>query len=575
MFLNRLLYRVKPSVWDWAQQTLQMPIKTSPNAPGALSFRGQEYLREPLELLRDDTVTHITLCFGAQVAKTTFDLVAFAYMRAFEPVPALWALSTKELARAFVRERFRPFLDANPWLLAGVPRENLGALGFQFADSNLAFVGVNNPGELASRPCAFVVMDEAAKYLHAVKSEAPPDRLIDARTNTFLRKKVITSSTPSTESHAFWRRFLATDQRHYFVPCPHCGGDFELKFTQQTLVWDHPEDGEKVDLDTVRATTRYICPHCGAELREADKPGMIAAGHWRPLGSGGDSRQRGYHLNALYSRFMPWGEVAARFVEAARSFEGAYALQDFTNSYLAEPFTLYAVRVREEAVEKLRSPEYKRGELPPRYHYLAIAYDCHQSHQAWCVCAIGTGGEQWVVDWGQLLTIEEIPEHVASLSYGGKPITMGYVDSGYATGAVYDACARSGGVLWPTKGSEARFGTYTEREIPTHPQLLLTIYSDHQAKTALYAERIAHGRGAPLHVPRDADEELMRGLAGQELAKRAGSRFPTWKPVAGDHLGDCCKLCALSWSVLGKVFEPPAEARPDIAQTVSDNLAAE
>lgn len=558
MFLNRLLYRVKPSPWDWAQATLQMPVKTSPNAPGALSFAGQEYLREPLELLRDDSVTHISLSFGAQVAKTTFDLVAFAYMRAFEPSPALWALPTKDLARAFVRERFRPFLDSNPWLLAGVPRENLGALGFQFLDSNLAFVGVNNPGELSSRPIAFVVMDEAAKYQHVVKTEAAPDLLIDARTNTFLRKKVITTSTPSTEGHPFWQRFLATDQRRYFVPCPHCGGEFELKFTRKTIVWDQSADGAPVDLDTVRRTTRYVCPHCSVELWERDKRAMIAAGHWRPLNAAADSRHRGYHLNALYSRFMPWGDIAAKFVQAARSAEGAYALQDFTNSYMAEPFTVYNVRVREESVEALRSPEYRRGELPPRFHYLVVAYDCHQADQWWAVCAIGDGGEQWVIDWGSLLSIEDIPAHAAGLCYAGKPITMGYVDSGYATGAVYDACARSGGLLWPTKGSEARFGTYTEREILTHPGLILTIYSDHQAKTALYGERIASGRGAAFHVPRDADEILMRGLSGQELGKRGGMRLPTWKPVAGDHLGDCCKLCALSWSVLGREFEPVA-----------------
>lgn len=558
MFLSRLLYRVKPSPWEWAQRTLQMPVKTSPNAPGALSFRGQEYLREPLELLRDDSVTHISLCFGAQVAKTTFDLVAFAYMRAFEPSPALWSLPTKELARAFVKERFRPFLEANPWLIGGVPRENLGMLNFAFRDCNLSFVGVNNPGELSSRPIAFVIMDEAAKYLHLVKTEAAPDQLIDARTNTFLRKKVISTSTPSNEENPFWQRFLATDQRRYFIPCPHCGGEFELKFTRQTLVWDQPADGSKVDLDTVRRTTRYICPHCAAELRESDKPGMIAAGRWIAQNAGADSRHRGYHLNALYSRFMPWGDIAAKFVQAARSAEGAYALQDFTNSYMAQPFTVYSVRVREESVEQLRCPEYARGELPEHFHYLAVAYDCHQSEQWWCVCAIGTGGEQWVIDWGCLVSIEEIPAHAASLAYGGKRLTMGYVDSGYATGMVYDACVRTGGLLWPTKGSEARFGTYSEREIPTHPSLCLTIYSDHQAKTALYGERIAHGRGAPFHVPRDADETLMRGLAGQELSKRGG-RLPTWKPVAGDHLGDCCKLCALSWQVLSRVYEAPVE----------------
>ena len=155
MFLDSLKFRERPSVWEWAQRELRMPLKVSPNNPGALSFAGQEYLREPLEALRDDTVSHIVLAFGAQVAKTTFCFTAFAYMRQHEPVPALWCLPSKDISKAFVRERFMPFVEANGWLIDGLPRESFGSLGIQFDDANLSFVGVNSPGELSSRPVAW------------------------------------------------------------------------------------------------------------------------------------------------------------------------------------------------------------------------------------------------------------------------------------------------------------------------------------------------------------------------------------------------------------------------------------
>lgn len=560
--LESLLIRDKPSPFEWAQTALSMPVKTSPSRPGPLRFAGQEFLREPLEALRDDAVSHITLAFGAQVAKTTYNMVAWAYMRAFEPAPALWALPTKEIARMFVRERFRPFLDANPWLIAGVPRESLGSLGFQFADSNLSFVGVNNPGELSSRPVSFVVMDEAAKFEHRKKAEASPDTLIEDRTISFLRKKILSTSTPSTEDHPFWQRFLHSDQRHYFMPCPHCSEPFEFKFTRQDVTWQQPEEG-KVDLDTVRRTARIVCPHCGGQIDEPARRAMIPRGQWLPLNPAAASAERGYHLNSLYSCFLTLGDVAVEFVKASRSREGVFAMQNFVNSYLAEPFTVYSVRVREETVEKLRSPEYKRGELPAHFHYLAIAYDCHQREQWWAVCAIGDAGEQWVIDWGSILSIADIPAHAASLEYDGHGVQIGFVDAGYATDAVYDACQASGGLLYPSKGTDARFGTFTTYDIPSHPGLELTMYSDHQAKTSLYGNRIDAQRGAPLHVPRDADETLMRGLSGQELAKRAGARHPVWKPVSGDHLGDCVKLCALTWQIVGRNFAP-----------VSDNAGA-
>lgn len=555
MFLDALKFRSRPSVWEWAQSTLRMPLKVSPAHPGALSFAGQEYLREPLEALRDDGVSSIVLAFGAQVAKTTFCLTAFAYMRAHEPEPGLWCLPSKDIAKAFVKERFLPFVEANGWLIEGLPRENIGNFGIQFEDANLSFVGVNSPGELSSRPVGWVVMDEAAKYEHKNKTEAAPDKLVEARTRTFVRKKIIQCSTPSTAEHPFWQTYLQTSQKHYFVPCPHCGARFELKFSERNLVWDQPENGDKVDLDTVRRTAHYICPECGGEIWECDKAAMMAGGEWRVTNETADSQKLGYHLNALYSRWMTWGDIAVAFVEAARRND----FQDFVNSTLAEPFTKYAVRVREEAVDKLKDPEYGRGSVPHGVRYLCVAYDCHQDLQYWTVCGIGAGGEQWVLDWGTLLTIEEIPGHAAGLMYEDKMVTLGFVDSGYNTMKVYDACAASGGMLWPTKGSEARTGTWTESGLPEYGGLKLYIYADHQQKNQLYADRIARGGKPALHLPRDADEALLRGLAGQELRRKDGARWATWKRVAGDHYGDCVKLCALTYQIAGKMFVEDAQ----------------
>lgn len=557
MFLDALKIRERPSVWDWCQENLKMPLKVSPAHPGRLSFEGQEYLREPLEALRDDSVSHIVLAFGAQVAKTTYCLAAFSYMRANEPEPALWALPSKEIAKAFVRERFFPFVQANEWLIDGLPRENMTSLGVQFEDSNLSFVGVNSPGELSSRPVAWVVMDEAAKYEHKIKEEAAPDRLIEARTRTFVRKKIIQCSTPSSENHAFWQTFLQTAQKHYFVPCPHCGEKFELKFSERLLVWDRPENGDKVDLDTVRRTAHYLCPRCSGEIWEKDKAGMMAGGEWRAMNETADSKKLGYQLNALYSRWMTWGDIAVAFVEAARRND----YQDFVNSTLAEPFTKYHVRVREETVEKLKDPMFARGTVPPDVKYLAVAYDCHQDLQYWAVCGIGIGGEQWVIDWGTVMSIEEIPAHAAGLEYEGRRVTLGFVDSGFNTMKVYDACMASEGLLWPTKGSEARTGTYTETRLQDYCGMTLYIYADHQQKNALYADRIARGGRPLLHLPRDADEALLRGLAGQELRRKEGSRWATWRKVAGDHFGDCVKLCALTYQIAGRLFIEQEEGK--------------
>lgn len=90
----------------------------------------------------------------------------------------------------------------------------------------------------------------------------------------------------------------------------------------------------------------------------------------------------------------------------------------------------------------------------------------------------------------------------------------------------------------------------------THPGLELYTYQDRAAKIELYAERIAHGRGPGLHLPGNADPDLIRGLSGQVLEEKPGSPSQ-WKKIAGDHYGDCVKLCMFSWWVLKSSVPDP------------------
>ena len=56
-----------------------------------------------------------------------------------------------------------------------------------------------------------------------------------------------------------------------------------------------------------------------------------------------------------------------------------------------------------------------------------------------------------------------------------------------------------------------------------------------------------------MHLPENADPDLIRGLSGQILEEKPGSQSQ-WKKIAGDHFGDCVKLCMFSWWVLKSSF---------------------
>ncbi len=119
------------------------------------------------------------------------------------------------------------------------------------------------------------------------------------------------------------REFEATDQRRYFVPCPHCGAMQWLKF--ERLRW---EKGQP-------KTAHYVCEDCDEAIIEARKTDMLAGGEWRATAEGTDPAVIGFHISGLYSPigWLSW-ETIARDWEAAQGNDAD--LKAFKNGKLGE-----------------------------------------------------------------------------------------------------------------------------------------------------------------------------------------------------------------------------------------------
>ena len=560
--LEDLLIRPKGSVCEWVESNLVFPRETSPNAPGRVSLDRQPYMREPLESLRDTRIEHLYLVWAAQTGKTTAALLSLAYLVAHDPMPLLWALPSDNLAKPFSANRLQPFIKANAELARHIRRDPaaFGTLEMSLDNMPIYMTGVTSPARLSSRAVAYAIQDEEAKFEHVNKREAHPSALIEERTKSFPRHLIIHASTPNIEDEPFWQGYLASDQREYEMPCPSCGGWFTFKFSRETLVWE----GET--LDEIELSARYICPHCGRAIDNAEKGELMAAGRWVARNGEAHSSRRGYRLNSLYSPFVSFGQFARKFVECSQSLLASMELQNFRNSWEALPFVKYQVKVADSAVEALKDGSYLRGQIPAgvEVNYLVAGYDPGETHTHWVVCAVCSGGEMYVVDWGTLVGFKSgddgagIAVHFDGLVYEQegeelRPV-VGLVDSGWSTEAIYTECQLLPGRLYPTKGVSAGFGVWGRTDIRSHVGLELYTYQDRSAKIELYAERIAHRRGAALHLPGNAEIELMRGLSGQTLEEKAGGQSQ-WKRIAGDHYGDCVKLCMVSWWILRGAFE--------------------
>ncbi len=122
--------------------------------------------------------------------------------------------------------------------------------------------GANSAVGLRSMPVRYLFLDEVDGYPLDVEGEGDAISLAEARTRTFARRKILIVSTPTIAcASAVEREFEASDQRRYFVPCPHCDHRQWLRFEQLRWERGQPE------------TAAYICESCASRLPSTTRPG--------------------------------------------------------------------------------------------------------------------------------------------------------------------------------------------------------------------------------------------------------------------------------------------------------------
>ena len=173
-----------------------------------------------------------------------------------------------------------------------------------------------------------VVADEVDRFPVSAGSEGDPLALASKRQGTFWNRKTLVGSTPTLkETSAIWREWLASDMRHYQVPCHACGH-------AQALVWSNVRWDKTPDGKHLPATAHYVCESCGAIWTDTDRHDAVAKGQWvasKPDVIG----VAGFHITGLLS---PWVALADIVREFLMSKNDAALLQVWTNTVLGEPF---------------------------------------------------------------------------------------------------------------------------------------------------------------------------------------------------------------------------------------------
>jgi phage terminase large subunit GpA-like protein len=508
-----------------------------------------------MDAVTDPAVRELWIMKSAQTGYTEIIGNIVGYYVHQDPSPIMVVQPTMDAAEDWSRDRLAPMIRDTPVLAERFSKEKrrdaANTLRHKtFPGGLLALAISNSPSSLASKPIRVAIFDEVDKYPTSARHAGDPVKLGSKRTTTFWNRKIIAGSTPTVKgSSRIEVGFDLSDQRFYFVPCTHCG-EF------QRLVWANVRWPDGRPDEAV-----YVCQHCGVELTDADKAGMLERGQWRSTKP--TNGVAGFHISELYSPWSSWPQMARAFLEAKRLPE---TLQQFIIEALGETW--------EDAGEKLepqgllsRRESYTADSLPPGVMLLTAGTDVQDDRLETTIWGWGADEEAWRVehivlrgDPGGSALWKEHDELLRRRwrTDDGRELVIEAcaVDSGgHYTEQVYLYCSKrtrqrvwavkgvggSGRLAWPRKASKAKRGYVYPVGVDT-------------AKDTIYGrlKRVIEPGAGYVHLDATTDEAWLEQLTSETVVHRItqGRKVRVWRPRQTGIRQEALDCTVYAWCAL-------------------------
>ncbi len=391
----------------------------------------------PTRCILVDNPRHLFLAGRAMVPthNTEAGLNWAGHVMATQAVPMLCVQPTVDTGELWSKQRLQAMIDATPALRARVMPSRSRDSGNttrlkEFPGGLLRIGGANSSADLASMPIRYLFLDEVDRYPTDLDDEGDPVSIAEARTTTFVRRKIFLSSTPTIESLSrINREWTASNQQRYHVPCPHCG-------EKQHLQWDNLRWPEGKPLEA-----KYACEHCGMLIEESYKGAMLAAGEW--VAAFPDRAVLGFHISGLYTPpglGLTWVELASEFEKKKRD---PLQFKVFQNVRLGECSADPEEKLDWEEL-KHRGEPYALRTLPRGCLVLTAGIDVQKDRLAVQVRGWGRSGTCWTIDWLELpgdptqgAVWDELEAYLTEpcINAAGLPvrISRAAIDAGYLT----------------------------------------------------------------------------------------------------------------------------------------------
>lgn len=559
------------TVSEWADQYRMLSNKASAE-PGPWRTDRTPYLREIMDCMSSSsTIQKVVFMAGAQLGKTEGINNVVGYMISEAPGPAMFVQPTIEMAKRLSKQRLESLIHETPRLaekVAPARSRDSGNTLFskEYPGGILLLTGANSATGLRSAPCRWILLDEVDAFPHDVDGEGDPCALAERRASTFSRRKIILTSTPTVKDMSrIETEYLASDQRRYFVPCPHCG---HMQYLQwKNLQW---RDGDS-------RTAAYVCESCGTHIREHYKSEMLRKGEWRATATGEDKRTAGFHLSSLYSPlgWKSWEEIVGEFLRAKND---APLLKTFVNTVLGETWEEeVGARLGVDGLRE-RAEFYESNTVPQGASLVTAGVDVQDNRVAVGLYGWGQGEECWLMWHGEIYgdpagkklwsQVDDIINRTYPRADGEsvKVSAVGVDSGGHFTSEVYTYCRerRKKGVF-ALKGQSQRnkppIGKPSKVDINYKGQVLknsaeLFPVGVDTIKSTLFG-RLKHNETGPgyIHFHNEAGQEYFKQLTAERQVVRyvKGFAIREWKKKPGDR-NEALDVLVYSYAALNFLY---------------------
>lgn len=299
-----------------------------------ITFNKHLFLKD----IYEDQAQNLVVMKAAQVGLSTLEILKNIYDAKHHRMDIIYTLPTENDVSTFVGGKVNRIIANNP-ILSEYTADKDSVEQKAIGRSMLYFRGT------WTKKAAIMVT--ADRLVHDEKDSSKQDVVADyqARMQHSKFRQTHTFSHPSVPNSGVDVEWQMSDQKEWFITCPHCN-------KKQYLSWN-TEDEKKMSIDLERK--EFVCKKCRGVLSWQDR----AVGEWvkkydKTLPNKKPVTYSGYHISLLMAPWMTAAEIIEKYDDV---LTGKQTMDYFYNKILGLPYAGGGNSVTEDVIMSMLTAE--------------------------------------------------------------------------------------------------------------------------------------------------------------------------------------------------------------------------